>query len=328
MRPLPCRFLSLTLLLALAGLFAFGCAGSRKTDEDEDDVPRPRKTVKRQTEQLKPIKASEYGVIRGKVTWEGAPPNTEELVEAVKKSISLNSDHQYCLTGKKPDDPPDQPSTIQPYETTQQEFRIGENKGLGNVMVWIEPPAGQYFEVPQDQLDAIDKEVRLTQPHCAFLPHCAVLFPSYRKDGQATPTGQKLIVENDARVAHNANMKKPLSGADNVLVSPGQKRDFVMPVEKGVISVGCDVHKWMSAYLRAFDHPYAAVSSVGGDVKKKVWEDGKSPAFGTYEIKGVPVGATVKLFVWHEKLGYLTGQKGKDLTLKKENVEDVKAALK
>ncbi|MFO0927657.1 MAG: hypothetical protein U0736_11560 [Gemmataceae bacterium] len=328
MRRLLCRSLSTALLLTLTGLLAFGCAGSRRSDDDEDEGPRVRKTVRPQAAQLKPVKATEYGVIRGMVTWDGALPNMDQLAEELKKSMSANSDHQYCLTGKKPDDPADYQSTIQPFETTQQEYRIGDNKGLGNVMVWIEPPDGHYFEVPKDQLDAVAKEVRLTQPHCAFLPHCTVLFPSYRKDGAETPTGQKLIVDNDARVAHNANIKKPLSGTDNVLIPPTQKREYVMPVEKGFITVGCDVHKWMSAYLRAFDHPYAAVTSVGGDAAKKVWEDRKAPAFGSFEIKGVPVGAKVKLVVWHEKLGYLTGQKGKELTLKKENVENFSAGQK
>lgn len=330
MRRILSPMLCTALLVSLASLVVLGCgSGLRKSGDDEDEAPRPRaKAARRPVEQLKPIKASEYGVLKGKIDWQGSPPDTEGLTAELKKSISANSDHAYCLTGKKADDPADVKVSIQPFETTQQEYRIGANNGLGNVMVWIEAPAGQYFDIPKEQLDAVVKEVRITQPHCAFLPHCSVLFPSYLKDGQPVPTGQKLLVDNDARIAHNANLKMPLSGATNVLIAPGQKRDFTMPVEKGFITIGCDVHKWMSAYLRAFDHPYAAVSSVGGDAAKKVWEDPASPAFGTYEIKNVPVGAAVKLFVWHEKLGYLTGNKGKDLTLKKENSENFTAAAR
>ena len=60
--------------------------------------------------------------------------------------------------------------------------------GVGNVFVWIVPEAGSYFEVPDDQLAKFkDAQVVVSQPHCAFLPHAAVLFPSYYKDGKQVP---------------------------------------------------------------------------------------------------------------------------------------------
>ncbi len=52
------------------------------------------------------------------------------------------------------------------------------------------------------------------------------------------------------------------------------------------IRVGCDVHKWMGAWIVVAEHPYYAVT-------------GKD---GTFRLDNVPAGThTVK--IWHEKLG-------------------------
>jgi len=199
-----------------------GCGG-KKEDED-DDIPRKKSrggAAAVSVASLKPVKATKYGVLKGKVTWQGDPPATDSLTESLRKEIAGNTDHTYCMKGRLPSDPADFKSDIKPYETTEQEFRIGKNVGLGNVFVWIQPEAGYYFEVPKDQLEAIDKEVVLTQPHCSFLPHCVVVFPSYYKDGAQVKTGQKLFVENDARVTHNSKIKGgPRNGESNQTLQP------------------------------------------------------------------------------------------------------------
>ncbi len=50
--------------------------------------------------------------------------------------------------------------------------------------------------------------------------------------------------------------------------------------------VKCDVHPWMLAYVRVFDHPYFATTK----------EDGK------FSIAGVPDGEYT-FVAWHEKFG-------------------------
>ena len=224
------------------------------------------------------MKATEYGTITGKINWVGDKPDLSAMTEALRKGMV--QDRNYCLSGKD-------------YETTEQTFRIGKNGGLGNVFVWIEPEEGYYFDIPAAQLDKFkNTQVMIGQPHCAFLPHASVLFPSYYKDGKQEPSGQKLLVENDAKVSHNSKVKggaldpkpRPDAGA-------GQEKDYVLKPDKSVITVSCGVHTWMKGYIRAFDHPYAAVSSVGADPKAKTFENDEAPDFGTYKIEGVPVGA-------------------------------------
>ena len=38
----------------------------------------------------------------------------------------------------------------------------------------------QLYPLHEEQLKAAKEPVTIDQPHCAFLPHCVVLFPSYR----------------------------------------------------------------------------------------------------------------------------------------------------
>jgi len=306
-------------LMSLSFLLT-GCP-SKKTDDDDDDTPTPKKQktkVERTVETLKPVaaKAGYKGVIEGKVTWKGDLPELDQLTANLRQQFSANPDHKYCLEGKS-------------FETEEYQFRIGKNNGLGNVFVWIMPETGYFFDVPKDQIELVPKAKAISQPHCAFLPHCTVLFPSHYKDGKQVPTGQELVIENDARVGHNANVQGgPLNGQFNLTLpaktgdGPPAKLTRVLKPENKEITMSCNIHNWMRAYLRVFDHPYAAVTSVGGDPDKKVWENLESDDVGTYKIEGVPVGAKVKLFAWHETKGFLPGANGKVIELKDKNTEN------
>ena len=171
-------FLVLSLLLT-------GC-GKHKDDDDDDDLIRGKGSKVKagggapKASTMKPVTATEYGVIRGKVAWTGDLPDIGKLTDELRGLISKKADDRdYCMSGKD-------------YETTEQVYRIGDNKGLGHVFVWIEPEAEHYFEVPADQLKKYqDTSATISQPHCAFLPHTTVLFPSSIKNGKEEPTGQE-----------------------------------------------------------------------------------------------------------------------------------------
>ena len=56
-----------------------------------------------------------------------------------------------------------------------------------------------------------------------------------------------------------------------------------------MVKLGCDVHRWMTAFVGVVLHPYFAVS--GRD--------------GTFEMGHVPAGTHI-IRAWHERLGELT----------------------
>lgn len=329
MRGISFRLLTGAVSALLLGAFLVGCGGPK----DDDDEPARRKkgktaakaTTGGPTSKVTMLAQDKYkyqGVIKGSVKWSGDKPNLEEMTKKLQANMTTNRD--YCLQGK-------------PFETTEQSYRIGDNGGLGNVFVWIQAPAGHAFDVPDDQVPSV-KDVRLHQPHCAFLPHCLVLFPTRYKDGERISTGQRLVVENDAKVTHNAKVQGgALNGTRDVLLPPWNGKDpikeevFQLKTERDAVTVSCGVHAWMRGYIRVFDHPYAAVSSVGanlGDAKNRVFENLKDSNFGSFEIKGAPVGAKVRLFAWHEALGHLLGTAGEELTIEPVNTKEITAKMK
>lgn len=320
------RWIICSLSVVIPALVLTGCGGS--VDDDDADAP-PRKVAKakvtRVEEASKPVKGKGVADLTGVITLDAAP-NLDEMTASLKKSIGASSDANYCTTGRLPSDPADFKPKINACESTQQTYRVGANKGLGNVFVWIEPDRGFHFEVPADQLAAVPKEVTLSQPHCAFLPHCLVLFPrTYDKDGKQVETGQKFVVKNDARVGHNAKVTGgPVNQLGSRGIQPDKQDTFPVRPDAQPVKIACDVHGWMNAYVRAFDHPYATVSSVGANPKaegEKKWEDLASPDVGKWVIKGAPVGAKVKLKVWHEDLGFIGegGAAGKVIEIKDKN---------
>jgi hypothetical protein len=252
-----------------------------------------------QTQDLKVLNPGK-GVLKGKIVLNGSP-NTEELTKNLLEEMK-KKDTEYCMKGSET-------------EKTQQAYRIGKDKTLGNVFVWIIPDKGTFFKVEDKQLKDLDKEVKIHQPHCAFVPHCAFLFSQYMPDPKSPkklkPTGQILRIANDATISHNTKWSGgSRNPGDNVLLGEGKDRtvDNLMPEAKEV-TIKCDIHPWMGCYLRVVDTPYYDISKSDTlDGKCKVEKD--DPRFGTYEIKGLPA-AKVRVLVWHEECGYLNKDAGR-----------------
>jgi len=102
--------------------------------------------------------------------------------------------------------------------------------------------------------------------------------------------GQTLQIRNDDPLLHNVHSSSDHDNNINVgQATSGIVSEFRPKSEEVMLSFGCDVHRWMKAYVGVVSHPYFAVSGDGG----------------TFEIDNVPPG-TQTVQVWHEVYGKLT----------------------
>src|SRR5262249_22469361 len=104
-------------------------------------------------------------------------------------------------------------------DTKDQTWRVGPDKGVANVVVWLRAPKGQYFKIPDDMKEVKEPAV-LDQPFCAFEPHVLVVYPSFFDGKTQKKTGQVLKIVNSAPIPHNTNYK-PGEGYDTILNSGG-----------------------------------------------------------------------------------------------------------
>ncbi|HJT78321.1 MAG TPA: hypothetical protein VJ739_14050, partial [Gemmataceae bacterium] len=243
---------------------------------------------------LQELPSTGWGTLEGRVTLDGPAPEglIKEMNASLMKLMERNNNKDVCLAAPES-------------QRTQQVWRISKDGGVGNVVVWLRPPEGFFFKVDRGH-PTWPQDIVLDQPHCAFIPHVMVLFPSYYdpQTRKHRPTGQKLTIRNSAPINHNVQwMGGVRNPGDNITMAPGQQRECsVEPDYQFPIPFRCNIHPWMNAYAWAFDHPYAAVTR----------ED------GTYRIPHVPTGVDLQVVAWHEPNTYLTagGNKGEAVRLK------------
>lgn len=307
MRRFSLAFAAAALPVFLVSLLMVGCG----KDEKKDNASTSGGDVKEEKASSGPAKELEPkgGVLKGKITL-GSKPNLDELTKKLQKDIADKADQKdFCMSGS-------------PSEITEQQYRIGKNGNLGNVFVWILPPKGSIFKVDKKELDAAKAHpIKIRQPHCAFIPHCAIAWveyhPNLKKPNEKESTGQYIEVLNDATVSHNTKYGAgPKNKGDNKTLAPKESMKIENPAaDSEPMTLVCNIHGWMKGYVRLLDTPYGTISysdTLDGDNKV----DEASDKFGTYEIKNLPVGK-MRVFVWHEECGYLNkdGAKGEEIDI-------------
>jgi hypothetical protein len=111
----------------------------------------------------------------------------------------------------------------------------------------------------------------------------------YRPRVVGARVGQLLRIKNSDNLMHNVHSSSsPRNGFNFGQPQAGISSDFRLKDEE-MLKLGCDVHRWMTAWVGVVDHPYFAVS--GAD--------------GSFVISNVPAGRR-KISVWHERFGALT----------------------
>jgi hypothetical protein len=207
-----------------------------------------------------------WGTIKGQVVFGG-----DKLPEPVE--IKVDKDQAHCLGKGK---------------LFGEEWVVNKaNKGVRYVFVWLAPEkGGKPLPINPALKEPKDKKVEIDQPCCMFVPHAVAL-----------RQGQILVAKNSSPIAHNVNCaghpaKNP---ARNIIVPPKGSLDFDgFQADDWPISVQCNIHGWMKAWVRVFDHPYYAITDADGH----------------FEIRNAPAGEW-RLKVWHDS-GWRGGAKGRD----------------
>lgn len=286
------------LLVGLVLLTGCGGGSTPPGDEDEGKTKEPTKKAKD-----KGLPAG-TGSIKGRVTLApGKMPDVAGLnkkLEELIKTKATGADLPHCLDMAPAD------------QKEEQEWVLGKDGGVGNVFVFLRPAKGTFFAVEETDagVKAVkDKDAVLDQPHCAFVPHGLICFPSYKSSkGAKVKTGQKLLVKNSAKIAHNTN----LQGIKNEIIpSGGALAPLEIEPANSPVTVQCNIHPWMDAYVWVLDHPYYAITDKDGN----------------FEIKNVPEG-DVHIAAWHEKAKFINekgGPSGEPIkTSSGETVKDFK----
>ena len=159
-----------------------------------------------------------------------------------------------------------------PGPVTADDFVIGGDGGLGNVIVFVSSGlAGKTFDVPADP--AVEE-----QKGCMYKPHVLAL-----------QAGQKLKIVNSDNTLHNIHPLPANNREWNKAEPAGSVLEEAFAREEIAIPVKCNVHPWMRSYIAVFKHPYFAVT-------------GKD---GTFDLRNLPPGEYT-LKAWHEKFGTMT----------------------
>ena len=103
-------------------------------------------------------------------------------------------------------------------------------------------------------------------------------------------TGQMIRIENSDPFQHNIHpVPETNRGFNESTPNEGDYLEKSFLVPEVMISVKCDVHTWMQAYIGVLDHPYFGVSD----------------ADGSFSISGLPAG-DYTVTAWHSQLGEKT----------------------
>lgn len=145
---------------------------------------------------------------------------------------------------------------------------------LRNVFLHITEGLGdRVFAVPAEP-------VVIDQKGCIYAPHVA-----------GVQVYQPVRFLNSDMLMHNVHSEPRRSRPFNFAMPvAGMDRTVQYTAEEVMVTVQCDVHAWMRAYIGVVDHPYFAVS-------------GKD---GTWRIGNLPPGDYV-LEAWHETYGTRSG---------------------
>ena len=148
---------------------------------------------------------------------------------------------------------------------------VHESGGLMSVFVHVTAGLTDGYSYPAPSEPAV-----LDQDGCQYVPHV-----------MGVQTGQTIRIENGDPFQHNIHPVPEVNrGFNESTPNEGDYLEKSFLVPEVMVSVKCDVHSWMQAYIGVQDHPYFSVSDEGG----------------MFSIEGLPAG-DYTIDAWHEEFG-------------------------
>lgn len=194
------------------------------------------------------ICTASFAQISGKVTLQGTPPEMPEIkaMAAIPQCAQLHKDPAF-----------------------EDTVIVGDKGELANVIVFIKEAKPGDLKGYQ-----IHKPASLDQKGCMYQPHIL-----------AVQVGQPVVLVSSDPFLHNARSIAVANKPFNIVqFTVGEKKLEPFTTEE-TFQIKCDVHPWMKAVVRVFDHPYFATTGEDG----KFTIDTKALKDGTYTVQA-----------WHE----------------------------
>jgi plastocyanin len=200
--------------------------------------------------QARPVSPPRPGTIAGHIAFAGKPPGNPIIRMGMDpKCADMNRGRQVI----------------------QEQAMVTADGSVANAFVRLE---GTFPPTPVPPTPVV-----IDQRSCVYGPRVAGM-----------RVGQRLQIRNDDDLLHNVHSSSAASNSFNVgQPKAGAMFEYTPKSPEVMLRLGCDVHRWMVAFVGVMPHPYFAVSD----------------ARGQYQIAHVPPG-TYTIKSWHEQFGERT----------------------
>jgi plastocyanin len=196
---------------------------------------------------------------------EGAPPR----VTTPLATLPMSTPPQPALVGDSAADEPEAKAEPKPQAKAEDKPRRGTLTGVLRIdgaaakdtaaVIMLEPADGRFHH-------RAPRQAMIEQRGREFAPHIL-----------AVPVGSTVTFPNFDSIYHNVFSRSTTAAFDLGIYKSGQARSYVFDQE-GIVHLGCNLHRNMSAYIVVVAQPHYVVSDGNGRFRFRSLEPGRYKA--------------------------------------------------